>query len=280
MSVDFQNCMSLLFTENQTFTLHPKTDLIITTMKTKKIIACLDIKDGNVVKGINFVDINEVGNPVEFAKRYEQEGADELVLLDITATNENRGTVLELVAEVAKEISIPFTVGGGIHSVEEAQAVITAGADKVSIGSAAIKNPELITQLSINLGKNRVVLAIDCKLDNNEWLVYTHGGKKATELRALDWAIEGEKLGAGSILLTSMNNDGAKNGFAIDITKAIADAVSVPVTASGGAGKKEDFLELFQQTKVESGLAASVFHYKEINIGELKTYLRKNEVSI
>lgn len=250
-------------------------------MTTKKIIACLDIKDGSVVKGINFVDINEVGNPVEFAKRYEQEGADELVLLDITATNENRGTVLALVAEVAKQINIPFTVGGGIHSVVEAQAVIAAGADKVSVGSAAIRNPELITQLSRKLGKERVVLAIDCKLDdNNQWMVYTNGGQKATDLEALDWALQGEELGAGSILLTSMNNDGAKNGFAIDITKAIADAVSVPVVASGGAGKKEDFLALFQQTNVESGLAASVFHYKEINIGELKDYLRKNEINI
>lgn len=250
-------------------------------MTTKKIIACLDIKDGSVVKGINFVDINEVGNPVEFAKRYEQEGADELVLLDITATNENRGTVLALVAEVAKEINIPFTVGGGIHSVVEAQAVIAAGADKVSVGSAAIKNPELITQLSRKLGKDRVVLAIDCKLDdNNQWMVYTNGGQKATELQALDWAQQAEELGAGSILLTSMNNDGAKNGFAIDITKAIADTVTIPVVASGGAGKKEDFLELFQQTNVESGLAASVFHYKEINIGELKTFLRNNEVNI
>lgn len=248
---------------------------------TKKIIACLDIKAGSVVKGVNFVDINEVGNPVAFAKRYEQEGADELVLLDITATNENRGTVLALVAEVAKEITIPFTVGGGIHSLDEAQAVIAAGANKVSVGSAAIKNPDLITQLSRKLGKDKVVLAIDCKFDNNnQWMVYTNGGQKATDLQALDWAQQGEELGAGSILLTSMNNDGAKNGFAIDITKAIASAVSVPVVASGGAGKKEDFLALFQQTNVESGLAASVFHYKEINIGELKAYLRKNEINI
>ncbi len=249
-------------------------------MTTKKIIACLDIKDGNVVKGINFVDINEVGNPVEFAKRYEAEGADELVLLDITATNENRKTVVELVEKVAKEINIPFTVGGGIHSVDEAQAVINAGADRVSIGSAAIKNPELITQLSQKLGKEKVVLAIDTKFDNNEWLVYTHGGQKATELKALEWAVEGEVLGAGSILLTSMNNDGAKNGFAIDITKAIDDAVSIPVTASGGAGKKEDFLNLFKQSNVQGGLAASVFHYKEINIGELKTYLREQNIDI
>ena len=249
-------------------------------MKKKKIIACLDIKDGNVVKGINFIDIHEVGNPVDFAKRYEQEGADELVLLDITATNENRGTVLELIEKVSKEISIPFTVGGGIHSLVEAQAVINAGADKVSIGSAAIKNPELITQLSNQLGKEKVVLAIDCKFDNNEWFVYTNGGQKATELRALDWALEGEELGAGSILLTSMNNDGAKTGFALDITKAIADAVSIPVVASGGAGTKEHFLELFQQTNVESGLAASVFHYKEINIGDLKAYLYKHDINI
>lgn len=249
-------------------------------MTTKKIIACLDIKDGNVVKGINFVNINEVGDPVEFAKRYEEEGADELVLLDITATNENRKTVVELVKKVSKVINIPFTVGGGIHSLEEAQAVINAGADKVSIGSAAIRNPELITQLSNQLGKDRVVLAVDCKLDNDEWLVYTNGGEKATTWLALDWAIEGEKLGAGSILLTSMNNDGAKNGFAIDITKAIADAAAIPVTASGGAGKKEDFLALFKQTNVEGGLAASVFHYKEINIGELKTYLRAENINI
>ena len=249
-------------------------------MTTRKIIACLDIKDGNVVKGINFVDINEVGNPVEFAKRYEAEGADELVLLDITATNENRKTVLELVEKVAKEINIPFTVGGGIHSLMEAQAVINAGADRVSIGSAAIINPELITQLSQKLGKDKVVLAIDTKFDNNEWLVYTHGGKKATELKALEWAVEGEELGAGSILLTSMNNDGAKNGFAIDITKAVDEAVNIPVIASGGAGKKEDFLDLFKQSNVQGGLAASVFHYKEINIGELKTYLRERNIDI
>lgn len=249
-------------------------------MTTRKIIACLDIKDGNVVKGINFVDINEVGNPVEFAKRYEAEGADELVLLDITATNENRKTVVELVKKVSKEISIPFTVGGGIHSVEEAKAVIDAGADRVSIGSAALKNPELITQLSKELGKEKVVLAIDTKFEGNEWWVFTGGGRNVTEWKALEWALKGEELGAGSILLTSMNNDGAKNGFAIDITKAIDDAVNIPVTASGGAGKKEDFLDLFAQSNVEGGLAASVFHYKEINIGELKTYLRQQDIDI
>lgn len=249
-------------------------------MTTKKIIACLDIKDGSVVKGINFLDINEVGNPVEFAKRYEQEGADELVLLDITATNENRKTVLELVSQVSKEINIPFTVGGGIRSSIDAQAVIDAGADKVSIGSAAINNPELITQLSKQLGKEKVVLAIDCKLDDNEWMVYTNGGQKATELRAIDWAIEGEEFGAGSILLTSMNNDGVKNGFAIDITKAIAEAVTIPVTASGGAGAQEHFLDLFQQTNVEGALAASVFHFKVIDIEDLKTYLRQNNINI
>lgn len=249
-------------------------------MKTKKIVACLDIKEGKVVKGVNFININEVGNPIEFAKRYEQEGADELVLLDIAATNENRATVLELVTQVAKEIHIPFTVGGGIHSLEEAQAVIAAGADKVSVGLAAIKNPALITELSAKLGKNRVVLAIDCKLNNNEWIVYTQGGKKATQWRAIEWARKGEKLGAGSILLTSMSNDGAKSGFAIDITQAVAEAVTIPVIASGGAGAEEHFLQLFQQTKAIGGLAASVFHYKEIKIGELKAYLRKNEIDI
>ena len=249
-------------------------------MNNKKIIPCLDIKDGSVVKGVNFVDINEVGNPVEFAKRYEQEGADELVLLDISATNENRGTVLELVSQVSKEIHIPFTVGGGINSVNRAQAVIAAGADKVSVGSAAIRNHDLITQLSSKLGKERVVLAIDCKFDDNGWVVYTKGGKEATDMQALDWAKEGEKLGAGSILLTSMNNDGAKSGFAIDITKEIANAVDIPIIASGGAGTQEHFLDLFQHTKAVGGLAASVFHYNEINIGELKAYLRKNEINI
>lgn len=249
-------------------------------MKTKKIVACLDIKEGKVVKGVNFININEVGNPIEFAKRYEQEGADELVLLDIAATNENRATVLELVTQVAKEIHIPFTVGGGIHSFEEAQAVIAAGADKVSVGSAAIKNPTLITELSSKLGKDSVVLAIDCKLNNNEWIVYTQGGKKATQWRAIEWARKGEKLGAGSILLTSMSNDGAKSGFAIDITQAVAEAVAIPVIASGGAGAEEHFLQLFQHTKAMGGLAASVFHYKEIKIGELKAYLRKNEIDI
>ncbi len=251
-------------------------------MKTKKIIACLDIQAGSLVKGINFVDINEVGNPVEFAKRYQQEGADELVLLNIIAANENREMMLALITKVAKEITIPLTVGGGIRSVFEAQAVIDAGANKVSIGSAAIKNPELITQLSNKLSKERLVLAIDCKLDDNnkEWMVYSKGGKEATELRALDWAMEGEELGAGTVLLTSINNDGAKNGFAIDITKAVADAVNIPVVASGGAGKREHFLTLFQQTNAAGGLAASVFHYKEINIGELKAYLRDNEIHI
>lgn len=249
-------------------------------MRTRKIVACLDIKDGNVVKGVNFININEVGNPVEFAKRYEQEGADELVLLDIAATNQNRKTLLKLVSEVSKELTVPFTVGGGIHSVEGAQAVIDAGADKISVGSAAIKNPALIRELSSKLGKGKVVLAIDCKLDNNEWLVYTQGGKKATQMRAIEWAVKGEELGAGTILLTSMNNDGAKSGFAIDITKTIADTVNIPVIASGGAGTKEHFLDLFQQTKAVGGLAASVFHYNEINIGELKAYLRKNEVTI
>lgn len=249
-------------------------------MRTRKIVVCLDIKDGKVVKGVNFININEVGNPVEFARRYEQEGADELILLDIAATNENRETVLALVAEVAKEINIPFTVGGGVHSVDGAQAVIDAGADKISVGSAAIKNPELIRELSSKLGKHKVVLAIDCKLDNNEWLVYTQGGKKATELRAIEWAVKGEELGAGSILLTSMNNDGVKSGFAIDITKAVSDAVNIPVIASGGAGAEEHFLGLFRETKAIGGLAASVFHYNEVNIGELKDYLRKNKVTI
>lgn len=246
----------------------------------KRIIPCLDIKDGRTVKGVNFVNIRDAGDAVELAKRYVQEGADELVFLDITATNEKRKTLTELVSKVAAAINIPFTVGGGINSVDDARAVIAAGANKVSINSAAVKRPELITEIAEQFGNQRLVLAIDAKLDDGEWFVYTHGGEISTSLRVIDWAREGERLGAGEILLTPIDTDGTKNGFAIDITRAVSEAVSIPVTASGGAGTPEHFAEVFMQTKASAALAASVFHFGEISISELKKYLKTKHIPV
>jgi cyclase len=246
----------------------------------KRIIPCLDIKDGRTVKGVNFVNIRDAGDAVELAKRYVQEGADELVFLDITATNEKRKTLTELVSKVAAAINIPFTVGGGINSVDDARAVIAAGANKVSINSAAVKRPELITEIAEQFGSQRLVLAIDAKLDDGEWFVYTHGGEISTSLRVIDWAREGERLGAGEILLTPIDTDGTKNGFAIDITRAVSEAVSIPVTASGGAGTPEHFAEVFMQTKASAALAASVFHFGEISISELKKYLKTKHIPV
>lgn len=249
-------------------------------MLKKRIIPCLDIRDGRTVKGVNFVDIRDAGDAVELAKRYVREGADELVFLDITATIENRKTLTELVTRVAREINIPFTVGGGIHSPEDARAIIQAGADKISLNSAAVKRPELITEIAGQFGSQCVVLAIDTNFENNEWIVYTHGGKKATPLRTLNWAKEGEERGAGEILLTSMNHDGTKDGFAIDITAAVSEAVRIPVVASGGAGAPEHFADLFTQTKASAALAASVFHFGEIPIPQLKDYLKTKNIPI
>ncbi|MDO5523067.1 MAG: imidazole glycerol phosphate synthase subunit HisF, partial [Bacteroidia bacterium] len=217
---------------------------------------------------------------VELAKRYVQEGADELVFLDITATVEKRKTLTELVQRIAKEINIPFTVGGGINSVEDARAIINAGADKVSINTAAVNHPKIISEIAAEFGSQCVVLAIDTNLDNDEWMVYIHGGRTPTPLRAIDWAREGERLGAGEILLTSMNNDGTKNGFALDITAAVADAVNIPVIASGGAGSKQHFSDVFQQTKVSAALAASIFHFGEIPIPELKRFLNEKDIPV
>ncbi|MEA5044602.1 MAG: imidazole glycerol phosphate synthase subunit HisF, partial [Petrimonas sp.] len=205
-------------------------------MLKKRIIPCLDIKDGRTVKGVNFVGLRDAGDAVELAKRYVQEGADELVFLDITATVEKRKNLTGLVEKIAREINIPFTVGGGINSVEDAQAIIKAGADKVSINTAAVNRPEIISEIASEFGNQCVVLAIDTKLENGEWTVYIHGGRTPTPLRTVDWALEGERRGAGEILLTSMNNDGTKNGFALDITAAVSTAVNIPVIASGGAG--------------------------------------------
>lgn len=249
-------------------------------MLKKRIIPCLDIKDGRTVKGIHFEQIKDAGDPIELAKKYVSQGADELVFLDISATNEERSTMIELVKLISKEINIPFTVGGGIKRVEDVALLIKAGADKVSINSYAVKNPNIISEISRVFGSQCVTVAMDIKWTQNEWKVYTHGGQKETNWEAMAWAKEVSRLGAGEILLTSMDNDGAKSGFAIEITDKINKAVPIPVIASGGAGSKVDFLELFENSTISAGLAASVFHYGEIYIPELKNYLKTNKIAI
>lgn len=249
-------------------------------MITKRIIPCLDIKDGRTVKGINFENIKDAGDPVELAIEYAKQGADELVFLDITATNEKRKTLSELVTRIAKHINIPFTVGGGISSVEDVSILLNSGADKISVNTSAVKNPQLIKELANQFGSQCVVLAIDTKFENNDWYVYLNGGRVKTDLKTIDWAKQAVALGAGEILLTSMNNDGTKDGFAIDITKQISEAVNVPVIASGGAGNMQHFKEIFESGKADAALAASVFHYKEIGIPQLKTYLKENKIEI
>lgn len=249
-------------------------------MLKKRIIPCLDIKDGRTVKGINFEEIKDAGNPIELAQRYVKEGADELVFLDITATLENRKTLVELVSKIASEINIPFTVGGGINSLEDAKLLINSGADKVSINSSAILNPQLISDIANEFGSQCVVLAIDTKFIDNQWIVFRNGGKIQTALTAINWAIQGVSLGAGEILLTSMNNDGTKAGFALDITKEISEKVSVPVIASGGAGKMQDFADVFNDTKATGALAASVFHYHQIPIPQLKQFLNNQKIPV
>lgn len=249
-------------------------------MITKRIIPCLDIKDGRTVKGINFENIKDAGDPVELAIEYAKQGADELVFLDITATNEKRKTLSELVTRIAKHINIPFTVGGGISSVEDVSILLNSGADKISVNTSAVKNPQLIKELANQFGSQCVVLAIDTKFENNNWYVYLNGGRVKTDLKTIDWAKQAVTLGAGEILLTSMNNDGTKDGFALDITKQISEAVNVPVIASGGAGSMEHFKDVFKNGKADAALAASVFHYKEIGIPQLKTYLKENNIEV
>jgi imidazole glycerol-phosphate synthase subunit HisF len=249
-------------------------------MLTKRIIPCLDIKDGRTVKGVNFENIRDAGDPVELAIKYAKQGADELVFLDITATNEKRKTLAELVTRIAKHINIPFTVGGGISSVEDVSVLLNSGADKISVNTSAYKNPQLINDLANQFGSQCVVLAIDTKFENGDWYVYLNGGRVKTETKTIDWVKQGVALGAGEILLTSMNNDGTKDGFATDITKAISEAVNVPVIASGGAGTMEHFSEIFINGKADAALAASVFHYKEIGIPELKKYLKTKNIEI
>ena len=250
-------------------------------MLTKRIIPCLDIKEGRTVKGINFENIRDAGDPVELALLYSQQGADELVFLDITATVEKRKTLIDLVKRVAANINIPFTVGGGISSVDDVAVLLQHGADKVSINTAAFKNPSLIKELSSRFGSQCIVLAIDTKKEaDGEWYVYLNGGRTKTDTKTIDWAREGVQLGAGEILLTSMNNDGTKAGFAVDITLLLSTELSVPVIASGGAGTMAHFKEIFEIGNADAALAASIFHYKEIEIPTLKNYLSTQKIAI
>lgn len=250
-------------------------------MLTKRIIPCLDIKDGRTVKGVNFENIRDAGDPVELGALYAASGADELVFLDITATNEKRKTLSELVNKISHKINIPFTVGGGISSVEDVRALLQNGADKISVNTAAFKRPELIAELSKEFGSQCVVLAIDTRQEEDgNWYVYLNGGRVKTETLCLDWAKQGVALGAGEILLTSMNHDGTKQGFALDVTAQLAEALPVPVIASGGGGTMEHFTTVFKEGKADAALAASIFHFKEIGIPELKQYLAENGVVV
>ena len=249
-------------------------------MLAKRIIPCLDIKNGETVKGVNFLDLKEVGNPVEMAIKYSQQGADELVFLDISATEERRKTLIPLVRDIAKHINIPFTVGGGINALENVEELLKNGADKITINSAALSNPKLITDVAKRFGSQCMVVAIDTKLVENQNKVFSNGGKIETEKELFSWAKEVENLGAGEILLTSMNTDGTKSGFAIEITKQLAELVNIPVIASGGAGTMQHFEDVFTETKATGALAASIFHFNEIAIPELKNYLKSKNLSI
>ena len=250
-------------------------------MLAKRIISCLDIKDGRTVKGIQFENLRDAGDPVELAEFYSQQGVDELVFLDITATVEKRKTMVSLVRKLAAHLNIPFTVGGGISSVENISELLQNGADKISINTAAFNNPDLIREAAEAFGSQCVVLAIDTKKEQDgEWYVYLNGGRLRTEVKAIDWAIRGVEMGAGEILLTSMNNDGSGKGFALDITDQLASRLPVPVIASGGAGSMEHFKEVFENTQAGAALAAGVFHFKEIAIPDLKTYLKNNHILV
>jgi imidazole glycerol-phosphate synthase subunit HisF len=251
-------------------------------MITKRIIPCLDVKDGRVVKGVQFVQLRDAGDPVELAKFYDEQGADELVFLDISASHEGRKTMVEVVEKVAAQLAIPFTVGGGINSLEDMKTILRAGADKVSLNTAAVRNPNLITEGADFFGSQCIVVAIDAKYDETigSWRVYTHGGRNATDLEVVEWAKEAVRRGAGEILLTSMDCDGEKNGFDIALTRTVSEAVSVPVIASGGAGNAQHFLEVFEKGKADAALAASIFHYKETSVKEVKVYLKERGVNI
>lgn len=248
-------------------------------MLAKRIIPCLDIKDGQTVKGVNFVNIRSVGDPVELGAEYSRLGADELVFLDITASHEGRKTFKDLVRRIAENISIPFTVGGGIHEIGDVDALLCAGADKVSINSAAIKNPDLISEVAKGFGSQVCTVAIDAKLDESgEWTCYLNGGRVATDKKLFAWAKEAQERGAGEILFTSMNHDGVKQGFANDALRVLSESLSIPVIASGGAGKMEHFKDVFTEGKADAALAASIFHFHEIAIPDLKNYLKKEGI--
>ncbi|MCE5345121.1 MAG: imidazole glycerol phosphate synthase subunit HisF [Bacteroidales bacterium] len=249
-------------------------------MLKRRIIPCLDIKDGRTVKGVNFVNLIDAGDPVELAKEYVKQGADELVFLDITATIENRKALAGLVERIAAEINIPFTVGGGVHTIDDVAALIKAGADKVTVNSAAVKRPELISEIAGQFGSQCVVVAIDTKFVDDDWIVFVNGGRTPADLNTVDWACRAEELGAGEILLTSMNNDGTKSGFSIDITAEVSRNINIPVIASGGAGKMEHFREVFFRTSCSAALAASIFHFGEIDIRDLKQYLKKENIAV
>lgn len=249
-------------------------------MLAKRIIPCLDVKDGRTVKGTNFINLRDAGDAVELAEIYSAGGADELVFLDITATHEKRKALAELVRRVAAKINIPFTVGGGISTVEDIEILLASGADKVSINTAAVKNPQILRDAARNFGAQCVVLAIDAKRTENGWRVFLNGGRVETEFEAVEWARRGAQLGAGEILLTSMDADGTRDGFEIDLTRAVSEAVGVPVIASGGAGNLEHFAEAFGRGKADAALAASIFHFREIDIPALKNYLRARNIEV
>ena len=249
-------------------------------MLAKRIILCLDVDKGKVVKGVNFVNIKDAGDPVELAKFYNSEGADELVFLDITASSDNRDTVVNVVKEVAKQVFIPFTVGGGIRTIEDIRNILLAGADKVSLNSSAVKNPKFIEEAAKIFGSQCIVLAIDAKRNNKGWEVFINGGRTATGLDAIEWAKEAAKRGSGEILLTSMDKDGTKNGYNLELTKSISEVVNVPVIASGGAGSKDDFLEVFMKGQADAALAASLFHFGKLKIKDLKAYLASQDIPV
>lgn len=251
-------------------------------MLAKRIIPCLDVKEGRVVKGVQFVNLRDAGDPVELAAFYDEQGADELVFLDISASHEGRETMVDVVEQVAGKLAIPFTVGGGINCLADMKRILRAGADKVSLNTAAVLRPELISEGADFFGSQCIVVAIDAKYDEElgSWRVYTHGGRKATEWEVIAWAKEAVKRGAGEILLTSMDQDGEKKGFDLPLTKAVGDAVSVPVIASGGAGSKEDFDPVFKVANADAALAASIFHYKETSVTEVKSFLKQKGVEV
>lgn len=258
---------------------HP-VKIFLRKMLAKRIIPCLDVKDGRTVKGTNFVNLRDAGDAVELAVVYSEQGADELVFLDIAATVERRQTFSELVRRIAAEINIPFTVGGGIRTIKDIEILLSAGADKVSINSSAVVNPQILSEAAGNFGSQCVVLAIDAKRVGANWKVFLNGGRAATDLDAVRWAQDGAALGAGEILLTSMNADGTKNGFEIELTRLVSEAVGVPVIASGGAGRAEHFAEVFADGRADAALAASVFHFREIEIPRLKNYLKRQNIEV